>query len=64
MAKSKSVEQESPKLKAYQVKQEQGGYSLYEHTIQDSKEVSVEKVSEPDVLVITVAKLAQIIAKD
>ena len=49
---------------AYQVKREDGGYCLYQLGIQNNKVMTKSKISEPDMLVITISHLERAIRRE
>lgn len=49
---------------AYQIKRDGSGYCLYKIQVQGTKVISRSKISEEDVLLITVSHLEKAIRKD
>lgn len=50
-------------INSYSIAREGSGYFITKHIIQDGKEISSEKVSEPDVLAICMATLEKMVRK-
>lgn len=68
MSKPKDQAKEQPKtspvIYSYSVARKDSGYYITKHSIQDSKVIKTEQVSEPDVLVICMANLEKFVRKD
>ena len=68
MSKPSSKDNNPPKestiVHTYSVARKDSGYYITRHTIKDNKVIESVQVSEPDVLVITMATLERLIRKE